>query len=327
MLKSRVITAIILLVLFLLAVFMLPDGGWAALVTVVVLQSAAEWSRLSRFGHTTANLFWGLTLAVMLGLIWFDASHTPEQTLYTHVAVFTLSAILWLVVVPAWLIAGWKIRLPASDTLLEKPLAIRLDEQTTLAKSLVMANSADSGRKQGDGMPASDAAQRRFMPSLLMALVGWVVLIPTGLAMLDLRFGHPWWLLGMMSLVWVADISAYFAGRKYGKTKLAPSISPGKTWEGVAGAMLGVSVCVLLAWSFSPYSKHVAFLPSLLIASWCWVGLAVIGDLFESAIKRQAGVKDSGALLPGHGGLLDRIDALTSTLPIAALAILLQHIG
>lgn len=274
MLKSRVITAVILLVLFLLAVFILPDGGWAALVTVVVLQGAAEWSRLSRFGHAAANLFWGLTLVVMLGLIWFDASHTPEQTLYTHVAVFTSSAILWLVIVPAWLIAGWKVRQP-----------------------------------------------------LLMALVGWAVLIPTGLAMLDLRIGHPWWLLGMMSLVWVADISAYFAGRKYGKTKLAPSISPGKTWEGVAGAILGVSFCVLLAWSFSPYSKHVAFLPTVLMASWCWVGLAVIGDLFESAIKRQAGVKDSGALLPGHGGLLDRIDALTSTLPIAALAILLQHIG
>jgi phosphatidate cytidylyltransferase len=274
MLKSRVITAVILLVLLLLAVFMLPDGGWAALVAVVVLQGAAEWSRMARFNHTTANIFWGLTLLMLLGLIWFDASHTPEQTLYTHVAVYTLSAVLWLVIVPAWLIAGWKVRQP-----------------------------------------------------LLMALVGWVVLIPTGLAMLDLRLGHPWWLLGMMSLVWVADIAAYFAGRRFGKTKLAPSISPGKTWEGVAGALLGVSVCVVLAWSFSPYTKHTAFLPTVLMASWCWVGLAVIGDLFESAIKRQAGVKDSGALLPGHGGLLDRIDALTSTLPLAALAILLQHIS
>jgi phosphatidate cytidylyltransferase len=274
MLKSRVITAVILLVLFLLAVFMLPDGGWAVLVTVMVLQGAAEWSRMAKFSHTTANIFWGLTLLMLLGLIWFDASHTPEQTLYTHLSVYTLSAVLWLVIVPAWLIAGWKVRQP-----------------------------------------------------LLMALVGWVLLIPTGLAMLDLRIGHPWWLLGMMSLVWMADISAYFAGRKFGKTKLAPSISPGKTWEGVAGALLGVTVCVMLVWSFSPYSKHVAFLPSVLMASWCWVGLAVIGDLFESAIKRQAGIKDSGALLPGHGGLLDRIDALTSTLPLAALAITLQHIS
>ncbi|MGA9666994.1 MAG: phosphatidate cytidylyltransferase, partial [Gallionella sp.] len=104
-----------------------------------------------------------------------------------------------------------------------------------------------------------------------------------------------------------------------------PSISPGKTWEGVAGAMLGVSALVLVAWFFSGFSYVI--LPALLVASWCWVGLAVFGDLFESAIKRQAGVKDSGALLPGHGGLLDRIDALTSTLPIAALAILLQRLG
>ena len=305
MLKSRVITAVILLALFLAALFALPDGGWAALVTVVVAQGALEWSRLARFNHRATNIFWGLALLTMLGLIWFDATHTSQQSFYTHVSVYTVSVVLWLVIVPAWMVAGWKIELPGSDTLPAKP--------------------ADPGRKQDDGIPAPNASLRRILPSILMALVGWAVLVPTGLAMLDLRQDHPWWLLGMMGLVWVADISAYFAGRKFGKTKLAPSISPGKTWEGVAGAIAGVSVCIVLAWSFSPYSKHVAFLPTVLMASWCWVGLAVIGDLFESAIKRQAGVKDSGALLPGHGGLLDRIDALTSTLPLAALAILLQH--
>jgi phosphatidate cytidylyltransferase len=162
-----------------------------------------------------------------------------------------------------------------------------------------------------------------------MALVGWAVIIPTGLAMLDLRVADPspWVLIFLIGLVAAADISAYFAGRKFGKNKLAPSISPGKTWEGVAGAMLGVSVYVVLVWSFSPYFSERALLPLLLLASWWWVVLAVIGDLFESAIKRQAGVKDSGALLPGHGGLLDRIDALTSTLPLAALAMLLQRLA
>jgi phosphatidate cytidylyltransferase len=274
MLKLRVITAVILLVLFLLALFVLPDGGWAALVTLMVMQGASEWSRLAKFSSGKANIFLGLTLAMMLGLVWFDAYHTLEQQVLPHVLVYAVSVLLWLAIVPVWLMAGWKIE-----------------------------------------------------PPLLMALVGWVVLIPTGLAMLDLRLGHPWWLLGMMCLVWAADIAAYFTGRKFGKHKLASSISPGKTWEGVVGAILGVSVCMVLAWSFGPYSTQIALLPVLLVASWCWVALAVIGDLFESAIKRQAGVKDSGALLPGHGGLLDRIDALTSTLPLAALAILLPHLS
>ncbi len=274
MLRSRVITAVILLLLLLSALFALPNAGWAALVTVMVVQGAAEWSRLARFSGKKANLFWGLTLLMMLALIWFDATHTPEQLLFPHGSVYVVSALLWLVIVPAWLMAGWKVKQP-----------------------------------------------------LLMALVGWAVLIPTGLAMLDLRGDHPWWLLGMMCLVWIADIAAYFTGRRFGKNKLAPSISPGKTWEGVAGAIIAVSIYIVIAWSFSPYVNRHALLPILLVASWCWVGLAVIGDLFESAIKRQAGVKDSGALLPGHGGLLDRIDALTSTLPLAALAVLLQHLS
>ncbi|MCG6934184.1 MAG: phosphatidate cytidylyltransferase [Gallionella sp.] len=307
MLKSRVITAVIMLALFLLALFGLPDGGWAVLVIVVVLQGSAEWSRLSRFSHATANRFWGVSLAVMLGLVWLDMNYSPEQTFAVHVTVYFMSLLLWLVVVPAWLIAGWKVELPAPGP------------QPT--------QKTGSAETQGEVIPAPDVSQRRVTPSVVMALIGWTVLIPTGLAMMDLRQDHPLWLLGMMSLVWVADISAYFAGRRFGKIKLAPSISPGKTWEGVAGAMLGVSVCVLLGWIFAPFKIHIAFLPTLLIASWCWVGLAVVGDLFESLIKRQAGVKDSGSLLPGHGGLLDRIDALTSTLPLAALAILLQHIS
>jgi len=159
----------------------------------------------------------------------------------------------------------------------------------------------------------------------LMAVVGWLVLLPTGLAMLDLRAAspQPWWLLGVMALVWMADISAYFAGRKFGKTKLAPSISPGKTWEGVAGAMLGVMLYVAVVLAISGLKMHYTWFVYAAVG----VALSVIGDLFESAIKRQAGVKDSGALLPGHGGLLDRIDALTSTLPLAALTLILMKVA
>lgn len=272
MLKSRVITAIVLLALFLSALFILPNAAWVVLVLIMVLQGTVEWSRLAKLSGRTASAYWGATLLILLGLLWFDARFAAEQQTGLHLLVYAVSALLWLIIAPTWMIVGWKVEHP-----------------------------------------------------VLMALVGWAVLIPTGLAMLDLRTISPWILLFVMCLVWVADSAAYFAGRKFGRNKLAPGISPGKTWEGVAGAMLGVSAYVVAVWSFSPYFKEHEVLPGLLLASWWWVGLAVIGDLFESAIKRQAGVKDSGALLPGHGGLLDRIDALTSTLPLAALAILLQH--
>jgi phosphatidate cytidylyltransferase len=274
MLKQRVITAIILLLLFLSALFMLPATGWIVLVMLMVSQGASEWTRMAKFSGKAGHAYWWLTLAVMACIVWFDAGHTLAQHATLHMSVYALSALLWLAVVPLWLWLGWQMRLP-----------------------------------------------------LPMALVGWAVLIPTGLAMIDLRENSPQLLLGIMVLVWVADSSAYFTGRKFGKHKLAPNISPGKTWEGVIGALIGVSVYVLLVWIFIDFSHLIMFVPMILLASWCWVGLAVIGDLFESAIKRQAGVKDSGALLPGHGGLLDRIDALTSTLPLAALALLLQRLA
>lgn len=274
MLKSRVVTAVALLAILLLALFFLPPLLWAGLVVLMVMQGATEWSRLSKLEGRSATLYWSLTVVMMAGLAWAHLYLAQDLRLVLQLIVYSLSALLWLVVVPSWLIAGWKV--------------------TSI---------------------------------YLMALVGWAVLLPTGLAMMDLReiAPAPWLLLFVMGLVWVADSAAYFAGRRFGKNKLAPSISPGKTWEGVSGAILGVSVYVVLVWSFSPLFSERQILPPLLLTAWWWVVLAVMGDLFESAVKRQAGVKDSGALLPGHGGLLDRIDALTSTLPLAALALLFQE--
>jgi phosphatidate cytidylyltransferase len=123
-----------------------------------------------------------------------------------------------------------------------------------------------------------------------------------------------------MSAIWISDTAAYFSGRAWGRRKLAPSISPGKTWEGVAGALAAVLVYALL-WSNSSGSEARASLlvPLLLLLA----AMGIIGDLFESLMKRQAGVKDSGNILPGHGGILDRIDALTSTLPLAILSLLI----
>jgi phosphatidate cytidylyltransferase len=153
--------------------------------------------------------------------------------------------------------------------------------------------------------------------ALLMAITGWVVIVPTGLAMIFLP--RPFELLALMATVWVSDIAAYFAGRK-----LAPSISPGKTWEGVAGALIAVWLYAeglqRMGFSFSQSGAqgYTLKITALLLMLAC---LGILGDLFESWMKRSAGVKDSGNILPGHGGVLDRIDALTSTLHIAALAL------
>jgi phosphatidate cytidylyltransferase len=154
----------------------------------------------------------------------------------------------------------------------------------------------------------------------IFMLLGWLVLLPTCLALYQLRAIDPLLLLGIMGVVWVSDSSAYFIGRAYGKNKLAPLISPGKTWEGVAAALTGVLIYALAWFYWMDDGDLLAnwLVPLLVVLAM----LGIIGDLFESLLKRQAGVKDSGNLLPGHGGILDRIDALTSTLPIAALAII-----
>jgi phosphatidate cytidylyltransferase len=163
-------------------------------------------------------------------------------------------------------------------------------------------------------------------PARVVLVVGVIVLVPTFLALVQLRNIHPAALLLTMGVVWVADIAAYFAGRRFGRRKLAPRVSPAKTWAGFYGALLAAGIYAL-AWA----GQSPQFVPPLvrdLPGTTLWMlvlveslaVLAVLGDLFESALKRQAGVKDSGRLLPGHGGVLDRIDALTATLPVAALA-------
>ena len=151
-------------------------------------------------------------------------------------------------------------------------------------------------------------------------LVGWIVLAPAGAALAWLG-AAPGLLLSLLAIVWIADTAAFFCGRRFGRHKLAPSISPGKTWEGVAGGLLAVVVYVAVLQftgvsAVGPLAGWAGWPLALLIAA-----LSVVGDLFESAIKRRAGAKDSGTLLPGHGGVLDRIDGLTSTLPVAALAV------
>jgi phosphatidate cytidylyltransferase len=132
-------------------------------------------------------------------------------------------------------------------------------------------------------------------------------------------------LFSVLVIVWLADTAAYFAGRAFGRRKLAPHISPGKTWAGVVGAIVAVIAVALVAWRFAPAAdvlsnrllEGLGTAGAVLLAA--LVMVSVVGDLFESLMKRQAGVKDSSHLLPGHGGVYDRVDALLPTLPLAVL--------
>jgi len=160
--------------------------------------------------------------------------------------------------------------------------------------------------------------RRPVLPGVIKAFIGVTLLAATGIALHDLKAlsldGR--WLLFAFLLVWAADTGAYFAGRRFGRHKLAPSISPGKTWEGVAGGLLLTLVAGTLAVIVLPAEMSPAWF--LLIA--VVFAVSVVGDLFESLLKRQAGVKDSGTLLPGHGGVLDRLDSLLAAAPMLIVA-------
>ena len=150
-----------------------------------------------------------------------------------------------------------------------------------------------------------------------LAMAGWVVLVCAWYALYLLQVS-PARLVALLAVVWIADSAAYFSGRRFGLHKLAPTISPGKTWEGVLGASVAVGVYYALLWLL--VAPH--FLGNNLSVDLLLIGgiliLSVEGDLFESWMKRRAGLKDSGSILPGHGGVLDRIDGALAVLPLAA---------
>jgi len=160
--------------------------------------------------------------------------------------------------------------------------------------------------------PTRENAAIKLVAGLLATLPAWIALSKLHA---DPRSGPAWALLGMM-LVWVADTAAYFAGRKWGRRKLAPSISPGKTWEGAWGGLAAAVAYAIICGTF--LLGTVGWL-ALVASAALLTAISIVGDLFESAAKRQAGVKDSGTLLPGHGGIMDRIDSATAVLPVAAL--------
>jgi len=278
MLKQRIITAIVLLLILLPALFHHDTLYWRLVTLVLIAAGAWEWGRLNRLGQFGAwiGAFVCLVACVMawdLGLL-----SAPQPLLWT------LAGGIWVLVGAALIRTGvsrWG----------QLPRALRLGG-------------------------------------------GWLVLWLAWLAVVQAREVGVAFLLSILVLVWMADVAAYFAGKAWGgrlsAAKLAPAISPGKSWEGVWGGMVGVVVLALVWLAL----ERAGVLPSpslyghlqsrggwllLLLAVLFLAAMSVVGDLVESLVKRSAGAKDSSRLLPGHGGVLDRVDALLPTLPLAMM--------
>jgi phosphatidate cytidylyltransferase len=279
-LRTRVITAVAILLLVVGMLFLASGLVWSLFVLAIALMGCWEWSRMCALADAGRSAFLVLSLIVGAALWLLYDRASDEVFLSAATTAFIIATVFWIVAAPIWL-----------------------------------AKKARPG-------------------PLACAIAGWIVLWPTWFAFVVLREASPWLLLAIAAIVWVADIAAYFAGRRFGKRKLAPAISPGKSWAGVYGALAGVAVYgLVLCWlahnyatPFSRLFEPAWGLPAV-VAMLVLTGVSVIGDLFESWMKRGAGLKDSSALLPGHGGVLDRIDALTSTLPVAAFALSLQMGG
>jgi len=176
------------------------------------------------------------------------------------------------------------------------------------------------------GFPRS---ARRWSPRWAQTLIGLLVLVPSWLSVVGLHqdiHQGPALLLYLLLLIWCADIGAYFGGRRWGRRKLAPAVSPGKSWEGAYSALAASLVFALLGALFFGLPGNQ--LLALVVLSLVTVAFSILGDLTESMFKRHAGIKDSGVLLPGHGGVLDRIDSITAAAPVFVVGLWLfdfQH--
>ena len=281
MLRQRVITAIVLLAVLLPAMFYTTPVPFCAVALVLIAAGGWEWARLNACSSPVSILL-GLVVAALCGMSWFAGLLGKPLPL------------LWTLAGGAWVLMGGAL----------------------LRAGVV-------------GWPQ--------IPRVLRLLGGMAVLWLAWLAVAQARVIGVQFLLSVLLLVWVADIAAYAAGRtlggKFTRRKLAPAISPGKSWEGVWGGMTGV-VLLAFGWVLLEASGYAVFSGSLYARLWTQHGvlvmligviflaaMSVVGDLVESLIKRSAGVKDSSGLLPGHGGVLDRVDALLPAVPLAMMLI------
>ncbi|OUS29653.1 phosphatidate cytidylyltransferase [Thalassotalea sp. 42_200_T64] len=281
MLKQRILTALILAPLAIAAIFFLSLPNLAAALLVVLAIGAWEWGPLMGFDTSTRRIGFVSALIACILALW---KFIPPQDLWTLTGSINPLALNVLYVAALWwLFAIFMIcKYPQHSAFWSRHRSIR-------------------------------------------GLFGILTLAPTWLAFLILRangqlmneFHGTYLLLLLFAFVWSADIGAYFTGKRFGKKKLMPNVSPGKTIEGfiggnIAAALVAIIAGLIFAWSAPQILMAVAL--ALVIST-----VSVVGDLTESMFKRQAGVKDSGKILPGHGGILDRIDSLTATAPVFAL--------
>ena len=273
MLKTRIITAVLLLAVLLPVLFFNYFPAFAVVVTLFV--GAAMWEGARLFGLSpTAAKVTGVVSCALFVLLMYSAKPGAVTALYG------VAALLWLI---------------------------------RYAPTL------------GLGLPPLKGAA-----NWSMAITFSFAIFACFFAIVGLYLKSPLYLLSVLALVWIADIGAYFSGKKFGRRKLAPTISPGKSVEGAIGgwiAVLVLSIATILAAPYQPWLQETFAVQMQAKLGWgialvtlsVIVGASIVGDLFESQLKRRAGFKDSSNLLPGHGGVLDRIDALVPVLPIAAL--------
>jgi phosphatidate cytidylyltransferase len=263
-----------------------------ALVLVAALLSALVWSPLAFAGLLTVGF--SIAQAEWLRLTGWSFRRSLLVPLTLGLAQFALYAMAPATVVTA------------------APVVV------TMATAIWIGLGGVLLRSERKGVVRLSPGISRVL-ALVLPSAAWCAL------MLFLQLGAVM-LLSVLVIVWLADIAAYFVGRAFGRSKLAPHISPGKTWAGVWGAIVGVVVIALLAWVGLPsaplFTSRLldAFgIPLAAVALSALVVISIIGDLMESLLKRQANAKDSGNLLPGHGGFFDRLDSMFALLPAASL--------
>jgi len=277
MLLKRIITASILAALIATAVFTLPSQYFSLLLGILTLAAAWEWLYLIDVRSIAKKLLFLLALILpMIGLhLWTQFLELLAQLTKWPDIRFYSGILEWLVIPP---ILFWIVVM----------ISIRNVPNSVLNLQLRLRYKA---------------------------LIGWFILLACYMFLTRLRaFYEPPMTMYFLVLIWAADISAYFFGKKYGKTKLAPDISPGKTVAGFYAALAAGLVCAIVLSLI--YRFNYVYAADFALLSMLTVLISVYGDLFFSVVKRQRGVKDSGAILPGHGGILDRVDSLIAAIPL-----------